>query len=63
MTKKQKKEYKSVEELKKIFNTLKGQKFVLSCGHHVTFGHILGNDITYRQNGDIVCSLCGYEGG
>jgi len=62
MTKKQKQKYQDVEELKKIIRGLKGRKFELSCGHRVSFGYFLGNDITIR-NGiepEIICSMCGY---
>nr|WP_319393441.1 hypothetical protein [uncultured Desulfobacter sp.] len=62
MTKKQKEEYQDVEELKKIIRGLKGKKYRLSCGHHVTFGHFLGSDITIRNGKEpvIICSQCGY---
>lgn len=62
MTKEKKAAYEETENLKKILETLKGRKFRLDCGHHVTFGHSLGNDITV-QNGKhptIICSQCGY---
>ena len=62
MTKKQKEQYKSVEELKEILNLLRGKKFRLDCGHHVTFGFYLGNNI-FIQNGkqlEVICSLCAY---
>ena len=62
MTKQQKEAYQDVEELKKIIQSLKGKKFKLDCGHHITFGHFLGNDITIRNGKEpkITCSLCGY---
>ena len=63
MTKEQEKEYQDVEVLKEILTTtVAGKKFRLDCGHHITFGHNLGNDITI-YNGKvlkIVCSQCGY---
>ena len=62
MTKEQEKEYEETEALRKIICELKGKKFRLDCGHHVTFGHFLGNDITI-QNGprpQIICTLCSY---
>ena len=63
MTNKQKKEYQEPEQLKDILiRVLDGKKFRLECGHHVTFGHNLGNDITI-YNGrkfKIICSQCGY---
>jgi len=62
MTKKQRKLYQESEKLRKIIKKLKGKKFKLDCGHHVTFGYYLGNDITIRNGAspEITCSLCGY---
>ena len=60
MTKKQKETYQNAEALREILNLLKDMKFALDCGHHVTFGHHLGNDVTI-VNGkkmQIKCSLC-----
>ena len=62
MTKQEKEVYRDSEELRDIIKNLKGMKFRLDCGHHVTFGFFLGNDITI-QNGKeprIICSECGY---
>ncbi|MFH2044783.1 MAG: hypothetical protein ABIK92_06530 [Pseudomonadota bacterium] len=63
MTKKQMKEYQEPQLLRDILQeVLKDKKFVLDCGHHVTFGSYLGNDITI-YNGKkfkIICSQCGY---
>jgi len=62
MTKEQEKAYQDADKLRDIIKQLKGRKFKLDCGHHVTFGHFLGSDITI-QNGKeptIICSLCGY---
>lgn len=63
MTKEQKEQYQDPELLKDILQrTLTGMKFRLDCGHFVTFGYFLGNDITIR-NGKrfkIICSQCGY---
>ena len=62
MTKKEEEKYQDVSLLKEFLSKLNGQKFKLDCGHHVTFGHFLGNDITI-QNGKeckIICSECGY---
>ena len=62
MTKEQEKIYEDTEVLRKIICNLKGKKFCLDCGHHVTFGHFLGSDITI-QNGKrpkIICTLCSY---
>lgn len=62
MTKQQKEAYQDVKVLKKIIQSLKGKKFQLDCGHYITFGHYLGNDITIRngKTPEITCSLCGY---
>jgi len=62
MTKKQRQLYQEPEILRKIIKQLKGKKFKLDCGHHVTFGHYLGSDITIRNgvNPEITCSECGY---
>ena len=62
MTKQQKEAYQDTEALKKIIKSLKGQKFCLDCGHYVSLGHFLGNDITIRNGKEpaIVCSQCGY---
>lgn len=63
MTQEQKDQYMPSDELRKFLTGLKGLKFQLDCGHYVTFGHHMGNDITIRQgSGLIVCSQCGYEG-
>ena len=62
MTQKEKKKYRETEDLRVVLTQLKGRKFKLDCGHHVTFGHNLGNDITIRngKHPEIICSLCGY---
>jgi len=62
MTKAQKQQYQNPEALRDILNRLRGKKFKLDCGHYVTFGYFLGNDITIRNGKDvkIVCSKCGY---
>ncbi|OGQ97448.1 MAG: hypothetical protein A2521_08545 [Deltaproteobacteria bacterium RIFOXYD12_FULL_57_12] len=63
MTNKEKSRYGEPEVLKEILRrTLCGKKFRLDCGHHVTFGQVLGNDVTIR-NGKrfkIICAQCGY---
>ena len=47
------------DRLKRV---LEGRKFRLHCGHPVTFGINLGNDVTIRNGKEykIICSLCGY---
>ena len=63
MTKKQKAKYEGTEQLRDILNrVLSGRKFLLDCGHRVTFNHNFGNDITI-YNGKklkIICSQCVY---
>jgi hypothetical protein len=63
MTKDEKARYDEPEQLGDILKrVLAGKKFRLHCGHHVTFGTNLGNDITVRNGKEykIICSLCGY---
>ena len=62
MTREQEKKYEPSSVLKKAIEELRGRKFKLDCGHHVTFNHNLANDITIRNGKElkIICSLCGY---
>ena len=62
MTREQKENYADTSLLREILMELKGRKFKLDCGHHVTFGHFLGNDITIYNGKEpkIICSQCGY---
>jgi hypothetical protein len=63
MTKAQLAEYAETEELREILEkVLAGKKFKLLCGHHVSFLHHLGNDITIYNGKSlkIICSQCGY---
>ena len=50
------------EALRKIIEDLRGRKFLLDCGHRVTFGHSLGNSVTIYKGKvpTIICSLCGH---
>jgi hypothetical protein len=63
MTKEEESKYRPSNELRQILiQALEGKKFVLDCGHHVSFGYYLGNDITI-YNGKtpkIICSQCGH---
>ena len=62
MTKEKKEAYETHESLRKIIVGLKGRKFKLFCGHHVSFGYSLGNNI-HISNGkrpEIICSCCSY---
>ena len=62
MTNQQKEVYEDTEALKQIIKNLKGRKFRLDCGHHVTFGYFIGNDITIfnGKTPKIICSQCSY---
>ncbi len=63
MNKEQKKQYQGPEVLKEILHReLYGKKFALSCGHHITFGATLGNDLTVRNGKElsVICAQCGY---
>ena len=63
MTKEQKAKYETPEQLKEILTeALAGKKFRLDCGHHVSFWHHLGNDITIYNGKEfqVMCSQCGY---
>ena len=62
MTKEQERKYEEPEALEHELQKLAGRKFKLDCGHHVTVGHFLGNDITIinGKHLKIICSLCGY---
>ncbi len=63
MTKEQRSEYGETDELREILKqALAGKKFRLDCGHFVSFGYYLGNNVTI-YNGKkfkIICSQCGY---
>ena len=63
MTREQKAKYENTDRLRLILRQLKGKKFRLDCGHHVTFGCNLGNDITIYNDSKklkIICSQCSY---
>lgn len=62
MTKQKKKIYEDTKALKQIIVNLKGRKFHLDCGHKVTLGYWLGNDITILngKTPKITCSHCSY---
>jgi hypothetical protein len=57
-----KKKYKPAGELRQILRTLQNGKFVLDCGHHVTFNQSLGNNVIILNGKDLklICSECGY---
>lgn len=63
MTHKQKQRYQGPEVLREIlYRELHGKKFALDCGHHITFGESLGNDLTVRNGKEfkVICAVCGY---
>lgn len=64
MTKQQLRQYDTANSLRTLlWQTLAGKKFELDCGHHITFGKYLGNDLTLRNGTKefkVICSLCGY---
>ena len=62
MTRQQKEKYRSVEELRNLLKKIKGKKFRLDCGHLITFGHHLGNNLIIYNGKEpkLICSQCGY---
>ena len=62
MTKAEMAAYQPTEKLKQIIRSHVGQKFRLDCGHHVTFGYFLGNNIIIinGKNLRVICTECGY---
>ncbi len=62
MTRLQKQQYRPTDDLRTILSALDKEKFKLDCGHHITFGEFLGNDLTVRNGKVLVitCAQCGY---
>jgi hypothetical protein len=63
MTKEKKSRYREPEALRDILKrVLAGRKFMLDCGHRVTFGSNFGNDVTVINGREfkVICSLCGH---
>ena len=63
MTKEEKQEYAEADELSTfLLEALGGEKFRLHCGHHITFGHPLGNNLIILNGTKlrVICSECGY---
>lgn len=50
------------EDIQKLKEKLGRGKYRLDCGHHVTLGHNLGNDIAILNGKElrIICTLCLY---
>jgi hypothetical protein len=61
MTRHQNLEYQEPAELHRLIDRIRGKKYILDCGHHVTFGYFLGNDIIIRngKTPEVVCMECG----
>ena len=62
MTQKELEAYQEYQVLTELLQeVLFKRKFKLQCGHHVTFGQFLGNDIVIYngKNLEIVCLDCG----
>ena len=63
MIRRQKEQYRPVEELRAVLEGLTHKKFKLGCGHLITINHNLGNSmIIYndRKKLTIICTMCGY---
>lgn len=63
MTREEKQEYAEADQLRTILmETLGGEKYQLDCGHHITFGHQLGNNLIIINGAKlkIICTRCGY---
>ena len=62
MTQDEKAKYQSADALREIFMKIKGKKFRLDCGHHVTIGHNLTNNLIIYNNKKptIIYTYCGY---
>jgi len=50
------------EDCEKLKTLIRGGKYRLDCGHHVTLNHNLGNNIAIINGKDlqIICTLCLY---
>ena len=63
MTNKQKQAYSEPEALKDILRrTIYGKKFRLECGHIISMGYYLGNDLVVRNGKEleVICLQCAY---
>jgi len=62
MTRSEKEAYQPPDALKQILRAQAGKKFRLDCGHHVTFGSFLGNNIIILNGKQlkVICTQCGY---
>jgi hypothetical protein len=55
-------DYQPADVLRQYLHTLDGQKFRLDCGHRITFGTNLGNNLVVNNGKTftLICSLCSY---
>lgn len=63
MNRAEKASYGEPEALKDILRkALYKKKFKLECGHKITFGEVLRNDLIIRNGIDftVICTQCGY---
>ena len=62
MRKSELEKYEDIDELKQHLSKLDGRKYKLDCGHHVTLGYYLGNDLVIYNGRDrnkkITCVDC-----
>ncbi len=58
----EKPKYAEPDELRAVLEQLRGRKFMLDCGHKVTFGYFLGNNVIIHNGKEfkIICTDCGY---
>jgi hypothetical protein len=58
----EKERYHDTSELREFLKALKYKKYILDCGHHITIGHGLGNNLMIINGRElkIICSLCAY---
>jgi hypothetical protein len=57
-------EYETAQKLKELLQRdFSGRKFLLDCGHKVTFGKFLGNNVVIYngKNPRVICSGCAYD--
>ena len=60
MTKQQKSKYQPSADLLAVLKAMNGKKFRLDCGHHITLGSNLGNNLVILNGKEprVICSLC-----
>ena len=62
MKKSKKEAYQPVVNLKQLILSHVGRKYLLDCGHCVTFGYFLGSNVIIinGKNLKVICTECGY---